>query len=253
MKLVTLGSSSAGNCYLLQGERETLVLECGVRPALVKKALNFDFSKVVGAVVTHSHNDHAGYVREFVKLGVPVLGLDHTLTAKNVVYNHFARVIVPGRGYKLGGFKIIPFELEHDVPCVGYHISHPELGNLLFVTDTCVMRYRFNGLNHVLIEANYDDEILDENIRRGSMPGAMRPRLLKSHLELDSVKAILLAQDRSELHNVVLLHLSGNNANAGQFTAEVAAAIGLPVHVAAKGTELKLERYGHGDSEAHIC
>lgn len=240
MKLVTLGSSSAGNCYLLQGERETLIVECGIRPTHVKKALNFDFSAVVGAVVSHSHGDHSGYVKDFVKLGIPVLGLEHTHTAKNVVFNHFAKTIVPGRGYKLGGFKIIPFELEHDVPCVGYHIEHPEMGRLLFVTDTCVMRYRFDNLNHILIEANYEDEILEDNIRRGSMPGIMRPRLLKSHLELDSAKAILLAQDLSNVHNVILLHLSGNNANARQFVAEITATMGVPVHVASRGFEMEL-------------
>lgn len=242
MKLVTLGSSSAGNCYLLRGDSETLILECGIRPAQVKKALNFDFSAVVGAVVSHSHNDHSGCVRDFVKLGIPVLGIDHTLTAQNVVYSHFAKTVVPGRGYKLGGFKIIPIELEHDVPCVGYHIHHEEMGNLLFATDTCVMRYRFDNLNHILIEANYDDEILDDNIRHGSMPGVMRPRLLKSHLALDSAKAIILAQDLTNVHNVVLLHLSGNNANARQFVAEVTATMGVPVHVATKGFEIDLIR-----------
>lgn len=240
MKLVALGSSSAGNCYLLRGEHETLIVECGIRPTHVKRALNFDFSTVVGAVVSHSHNDHSGYVRDFVKLGITVLGLEHTLTAKGIVFNHFAKTIVPERGYKLGQFRIIPFELEHDVPCVGYHISHPEMGNLLFVTDTCVMRHRFANLNHVLIEANYADDILDENIRRGSMPGVMRPRLLKSHLELDSVKAILRVQDLTNVHNVVLLHLSGNNANARQFVAEITATMGVPVHVASTGFEMEL-------------
>lgn len=240
MKLRVLGSSSAGNCYLLQGEHETLIVECGIRPTHVKKALNFDFSAVVGAVVTHAHGDHSAYVRDFVKLGIPVLGLDHTLTARNVVFNHFARAVEPGRGYKLGQFRILPFELEHDVPCVGYHIHHPEMGNMLFVTDTCVMRYRFEGVNHVLIEANYSDEILDDNIRRGSMPGIMRPRLLKSHLALDSVKAILVAQDLTNVHNVVLLHLSSTNANARQFTDEITATMGVPVHVASTGFEMEL-------------
>lgn len=240
MRLVTIGSSSAGNCYLLQGERETLVIECGVNPAQVKTALNFDFSAVVGAVVSHSHNDHSKYVNDFVMRGIPVLGLEHTLSSKNVAGSHFTKVVEPGHGYKLGHFRIIPFELDHDVPCVGYHIHHPEMGNLLFVTDTCVMRYRFDNLNHILIEANYDDEILDENIRNGSMPGVMRPRLLKSHLELDSVKAILRAQDLSDVHNVVLLHLSSNNSNARKFAAEITATVGLPVHVASKGMTLEL-------------
>ncbi len=57
MKIITIGSSSAGNCYLLQGERETLILELGIRPEAVKKAMNYDLSSVVGAVSSHRHND----------------------------------------------------------------------------------------------------------------------------------------------------------------------------------------------------
>ena len=96
MRLVTIGSSSAGNCYLLQGKHETLVIECGINTSQVKKALNFDFSAVVGAVVSHSHNDHSKYVNDFLKNGVPVLGLEHTLSAQKATDSHFAKVVAPG-------------------------------------------------------------------------------------------------------------------------------------------------------------
>ena len=242
MKLITIGSSSAGNCYLLQGERETLIVEAGVHPSHVKIALRWDMTAVVGVLTSHAHLDHSKYLKDFMKLGVPVLGLAETLAACGVADNHFARPVVPERGYRVGGFKIIPFSLEHDVPTVGYHIHHPEMGNLLFVTDTCAMDCRFDGLNHILIEANYDDDILDENIRNGSMPGVMRPRLLKSHLELDSVKAILAAQDLSQVHNVVLLHMSSTNGDPVLFSKEITAVTGIPVKIAQKGSTFNLDR-----------
>jgi phosphoribosyl 1,2-cyclic phosphodiesterase len=55
MELKVLGSSSVGNCYLLVGQESTLIIEAGVRFHLVKKALNFDLTKVVGVLVSHSH------------------------------------------------------------------------------------------------------------------------------------------------------------------------------------------------------
>ncbi len=239
MKLRVLGSSSHGNCYLLQGASETLIIECGVKATEVKRALNYDFRAVVGAVVSHSHADHSGYVGDIVKLGIRVLGLEHTLTARKVADSHYAKMVEPGKGYKLGQFKVLPFDLEHDVPCLGYHINHPEMGNLLFVTDTCTMSYRFTELNHILIEANYADDILEENIRRG-LPSVTRPRLLRSHLALDSVKSILRAQNLATLQDVVLLHLSDGNSNERQFVNEIKASIGVPVHAADKGFELEL-------------
>lgn len=55
MKLKVLGSSSKGNCYLLESDKEVLIIELGISFKEIKKALNFDISKVVGALVTHEH------------------------------------------------------------------------------------------------------------------------------------------------------------------------------------------------------
>jgi len=55
MKLHILGSSSKGNCYVLQNKKEALIIEAGINLAEVKKVLNFDISKIGGCVVSHSH------------------------------------------------------------------------------------------------------------------------------------------------------------------------------------------------------
>jgi phosphoribosyl 1,2-cyclic phosphodiesterase len=55
LTLTTLSSGSAGNCYLLQSETETLILDCGIPIKEIKKGLNFDLRRVSGVLVTHSH------------------------------------------------------------------------------------------------------------------------------------------------------------------------------------------------------
>lgn len=56
MKMKCLGSSSGGNCYLLQSNSgETLIVECGVNIKEIKKALNFNMRNVVGCLVSHEH------------------------------------------------------------------------------------------------------------------------------------------------------------------------------------------------------
>ena len=67
MFLKCLGSSSAGNCYLLENETECLMIECGIMIKEVKKAMNFNMQKIVGCVVTHRHNDHIGYLEDVLK------------------------------------------------------------------------------------------------------------------------------------------------------------------------------------------
>ena len=55
MLLNCLGSSSSGNCYLLDGENEALMIECGVKLKNVKIAMGFNLKKIVGCLVTHEH------------------------------------------------------------------------------------------------------------------------------------------------------------------------------------------------------
>ena len=57
MMLKCLGSSSAGNTYILENQNEALILEAGIKPVYVKKALDYNVSKIVGVTVSHMHFD----------------------------------------------------------------------------------------------------------------------------------------------------------------------------------------------------
>lgn len=56
MKLTCLGSSSAGNCYLLQADNgETLILDCGIPIKEIKKGLNWHIRGIKGVIISHTH------------------------------------------------------------------------------------------------------------------------------------------------------------------------------------------------------
>lgn len=73
MTLRVLGSSSSGNCYLLQSETtgEVLAIEAGIKFDKVKQALDFDVNSVVGCIVSHEHGDHAKSVPDFINACIP--------------------------------------------------------------------------------------------------------------------------------------------------------------------------------------
>ena len=51
MKLKCLGSSSAGNCYLLTSNNgETLILDCGIPIKEIKKGLDWNIKGIVGVL-----------------------------------------------------------------------------------------------------------------------------------------------------------------------------------------------------------
>lgn len=240
MRLNVLGSDSNGNCYVLQNDKEALIIEAGVRFSEVKKTLKWQLSKVVGAVITHEHNDHAKYVRDFVSNGITVLALPSVFKAKGIDSLSFRKEIEPMHGYIVGGFKVFAIPVCHDVPCVGFIIEHEDMGRMLFVTDTMMLEYRVPGLNHILLEANYAEDILDTKIEAESVPLSMKPRLIHSHMEIETTKGILRANDLSGVNEIVLIHLSNGNSDERRFVREVQETSGKPVYAAVAGLELNL-------------
>ena len=213
MKLVVLGSSSSGNCYVLDAGNEALILEAGIRLNEVKKVLGFNIRKVVGCLITHQHGDHAKYIKGMIDMGFPTLALPEVWTAKEV-WGSRSVAIVPGKGYKLGNFRIIPFPAFHDVPCVGYMINHPQSGNIMFLTDSYVCEYKFRNLNHVLIECNYSDNTLYKYLK---------------------------SSDLSQVMNIILLHLSKDNGDEPLFVSEIERATGKVVYAGKRGLTVNLD------------
>lgn len=242
MVLKVLGSSSSGNCYILDNGREALIIEAGVGIMDVKKALGFDLLKVMGCLVTHRHNDHAKYIKSMVDCGFHTLALPDVWAAKGINDSR-AIAIEPGKGYLFGGFKVLPYPAMHDVPCVGYLIEHEECGKIMFLTDSCQCESRFRNLSHVLIECNYSDLELRRAVSEGRTMRSQLDRLKISHLELGDCEEILSTTDLSRVSNIVLLHMSANNSNEDFFVSEIEKLTGKAVYAAKKGLTIDLTRY----------
>lgn len=247
MKLTVLNSNSKGNCYILQNEHEALVIECGVKFSEVKKALDFNISKVVAVLVSHEHGDHAKAINDALNACLSVYSSQGTIDAiKNKGLIKGSRFPVATRRkeiIKRGNFKIMPFDVQHDcAEPFGFLIYHPETGYILFATDTYYLKYIFPNLSHILIECNYSKEILQENYREGKTIKKVRDRVIKSHMSLDACKELLRVNDLSKVRNIVLLHLSGDNSDPIQFLEEIKATTGKRVFIAKKGLELELNK-----------
>mgnify|MGYP001185924822 CR=1 FL=1 len=239
MKLIVLASGSAGNGYLLTSESETLVIEAGVKLSRLKKALHFNMSTIAGCVVSHRHKDHSGYIKEYMDAGITMLANNDVFKAHLIPSDDWRiKPIQEGHGYKLGGFKILPIPVWHDVPCHAFIIDHPDSGRILFMTDSFMSEHVIPGLNHLILEANYADDILEENILNGSVHPSMRPRLMKTHMEILTTISILKANDLTKVTNIVLCHLSNGNSDEERFIRQVREATGKQVYAAKKGMEL---------------
>lgn len=236
MNLKVIGTGSIGNCYLLKGHNETLIIELGVNFKQVKKELDFNLSNVVGAIVSHCHLDHAKGINEALANGIDVYSSLGTLESLDIKH-HRANMIQAKKLYQIGGFKIIPFDIRHDVKePLGFLINHSECGTTLFLTDSFYSPYRFNGLNNLIIEANFCEDIIDAKLKFDRK--FLRDRVLKSHLSIQKCIDLLNANDLTAVNNILLIHLSDSNSNETEFQKKVQEATGKNTIVARNGLEI---------------
>lgn len=237
MKLQIVGSGSAGNCYILEGGNgEALLLECGLRFQKIKEAVDYRLDRVAGCLVTHCHGDHAFAVQDALKAGIRVYATFREHDAMGTREHHNAYGVVKRQMFEVGSFKVMAFNTVHDTPDpVGYLIMHEECGTVLFLTDTVYSPVTFNGLNNVIVEANYCQKVLQARLDAGEEPSFLGDRVLTSHMSIDNCIDLLQANDLSRVNNIVLIHLSDRNSNEADFVQRVRAATGKTVYAANSG------------------
>lgn len=223
-----IGSSSAGNAYVLRAGEESLLIEAGVRWSALRPHVLAECGRLRACLVSHEHKDHSQSVANVSYYRVPVLAsrgtidalqfaIDSPVTAYDWVEYHF------------GGFKVIPFKAQHDAAePMGFFINHPECGNVVFATDTFYLKPRFGDVRTWLIECNYCDDIVRENYDRGSITKSQLERLRTSHMELQQTIHTLKENDLSKTERIVLIHLSDRNSDAERMVQEVKKATGIP-------------------------
>lgn len=209
-KFEVLETGSEGNCYLLTFNDEVLIIECGINFTKIKKALDFDLSKVVGVLMSHEHGDHSHSFKDVLKFGKKIFCTLGTASALKISRFEKLEYLQP---LQIGSFKITPFEIFHDAkqPC-GFLI---EFGGkrLAFITDTNDLKTRLNNIDYWIIEANYSEDVL----AKSKIDPSLKNRIRNSHLSIDRCKVILDAHNAQNSDLVLLIHLSKNNAYKEEF------------------------------------
>lgn len=235
MELIVLGSSSSGNGYILKGRHKALIIECGLPAKVALKAIDYDLKSVVGAIVSHKHGDHAKYIQQYLDKGIDVyVGDDHGIKGHRLNRYHDKKT------FAVGYFEVMPLEVEHDVKCHSFIIRHSEIGTMYFVTDTHYIKYRPSGINHMVVECNYDEEIMDNNIINDKINGIVRDRVLTSHLSIQNLSKWFKKVDLSPTKQIVLTHLSNVNADGNRFKKEIEMLTGKPTTIASPGITIPL-------------
>lgn len=234
MKLKCIATGSTGNCYTLTSNSgEILILDCGIPIKDIKKGLNWNIKDVVGVLCTHRHLDHSKSLDDLKKMSIPVFA------PYQRIYNK--------KNY--GGFTIYPFPLQtldgnwthtdangEPCPIYGFLIAHPEMGRMLYITDTELIKWRFKDINHILLGVNYDKDLVDKD------NDPKTRHVFRGHLSIDTACDFVKANYSDSLQNVIMCHLSSENADKDSFIEKmkkVAGNANVDVAVSGKSWDLK--------------
>ena len=222
-------TGSTGNCYTVSNGKATVMLDCGLPYNRIQKLTGFILPDAV--FVTHEHQDHVKAAKDFMRRGVDIYTSAGTAEVENLE-GHLLHIMKNRQSVSIDGIVVSAFETQHDaVEPLGFLLDDGE-DRLLYATDTYYLHYRFPGLTKIMVEANYCNEILTENLRYGKLPKTLERRLRESHFSLENLNKFFLANDLSKVKEIWLIHLSKGNADPVMFKREIEALTGKPVYVA---------------------
>ena len=160
----------------------------------------------------YEDNSYIGGYGEYRIVSVPM----------NDVHGHFKHTDVDGT----------------ECPCYGFIIEHPEMGRMLYITDTEFVRWRFKDINHILVSCNYLKKYISEDVT------GKRLHVIKGHMELETCASFIEANTTNALQNVIICHLSANNAVPEEMVTRIKKVAGMAnVDVAEAGKTWQLFNY----------
>lgn len=222
--IISLGSGSSGNCYVLEKNGETVILEAGIdfkkiASGYIKNGLSL--TGLLGVIVSHRHNDHSLSTKEFSDLDRDIYGTSDVNYVNHVVSNKDT--------FQIGSWlKVAVISVKHDVECNGYILFDPtDKYSVLFITDTAPFNFIYKEIvwDKVLIECNYDEREMEANLEkaideRELVKVRKYKRQMQTHLSLEGTKR-MLDQLKGVKEEIILLHLSAELGNAEKFVKEI--------------------------------
>jgi phosphoribosyl 1,2-cyclic phosphodiesterase len=248
LEVTILASGSAGNSALVCCGDTRILLDAGLSARQLTgrlEACGVAPESLAGIVLTHEHGDHTAALRVLcAKREIPVYANRMTaaaLEAGPMAGHRNWRFFANGAAFPMGALTIEAFSVPHDAADpVGFLIRNSG-ATFGLLTDlghaTQLVLERMREADALLIETNYDEELLQRDTRR---PWSVKQRITSRHGHLSNRAAadVVASLAAGPLGMVLLGHLSRDCNSAKLAIAAVSASLersgrnGVPVHCA---------------------
>lgn len=204
MEIISIGSSSSGNSYIIKAAGRAIILDTGLTCKAIMAALEsegIEPADVAAVLVTHEHTDHVKSVRAVSrKCGNAVFyasrGTINSAAAFSYVPEDRLTRVSAGETFELenaGDITVTAFALSHDAAEPLGYAFEADGEKLAVITDTGVideeMYEAFNDADMLVFEANHDVDML----MFGEYPYPVKVRIKgdRGHLSNDYAADVL--------------------------------------------------------------
>ncbi len=197
LNLISIGSSSSGNSYLIQSDSTNIILDVGLSAKRIKAGIEFAYLRpdnIDAILVTHEHTDHVGSIRAISKACENAFiyasrGTVNMCDKFQYVEPSRIRYVKATDEFEIGNIRTNVFKLSHDAAePIGFAFTDGE-DTLVVATDTGVLTpdifQRMATANMLLIEANYEEQLL----MVGPYPYQVKRRILSEYGHLSNVNS----------------------------------------------------------------
>ena len=234
INLVSVGSSSSGNSYIIKAGERLIVMDAGLSCIKITRALEslgYEAQDVNDIFITHEHSDHVKSVRTLARkcAGAKVYASRGTVMKCSEFEQIDDDRIVPvkaGDEVRAGELVVKTFALSHDArEPIGFSVSG-DGEKLSVVTDTGIVTEEIydevRDASMLVLEANHDEDLLmygeypyklklriksDEGHLSNRAAGEMLARLLADR----AAEGCAAKDGDAEPFPVMLAHLSFHN------------------------------------------
>lgn len=252
---ISFGSGSSGNSCYIGNENGGVIVDAGVKTQDVERTLQANgvpMKMVKGLLLTHDHSDHVRYAYNMLRSNRHM-----KLYCTNRVLNGLFRrhgISKRIKDYHTPIFKEIPFKVL-DIEITAFEVPHDGTDNMGFsleysgkrfvlATDLGAVteraRYYMSRANYLVIEANYDLDML----RFGRYPEHLKARIQtdNGHMQNEATAAFLTEIINPELRYIFLCHLSQDNNTPAKALKAVRGALESAGKVVGEAQETILDR-----------
>ena len=221
MRFCSLGSGSAGNSFVVQDDKTTLLVDCGFGLNETVTRLNrYDIKpeKLNAILLTHEHEDHIKGAFSFSnKYKVPI-HLSHgtfKMCKKRIndKYDINFNIISGSKSFMINDIEVTPIPVPHDAREPFQFMFESNFKSIAIITDlgfiTKHLIKTLKEINALVIEFNHDKNMLIDS----DYPQSLKDRVsgMYGHLEnMESIK-LLKSINCKSIKWIAAAHLSEKN------------------------------------------